>query len=247
MLFGLNDANTPVPGQTAQRTYHTPNQAVPRIWDKTTPAGITPIDSIRPKPADVISKKLDVSLVNYWNSLPPNSMVTLWHEANDQNQNQQATQIKAMHQHANQLIKSHGIKVEYGVILGGYPIWHQNQRMSDWVPPLPHGSWIGCDTYANSWDNPPATPQNLFGRFTDQAKLASPYSQLLVTETNVGEDMATLQEDWLNACLDFAIINHYIGFCPWGNPQLGKNIALLDRNVLSDLARRASTSALAHV
>lgn len=241
MLFGLNSANLPVDGQTLQRTYHVPGEGVPPPDGSATEPGILPIDSIRPPAAEVVSGSLDSALTQYWGSLPAGSLVTLWHEANDPNEGQDAPMILAMHRHAV-TVAGAVPNVHYGAIVGAFPLWHLGQQLSAWAPPTVE--WLGVDGYAMSWDNPAATPELIFGPFTTQAGMLSGDIKLLVTETNVDTALEARQEAWLLAVQQYAQQAGYVGFNGWANTAHAPNIPAIPAAVCALLAQACTAAAI---
>lgn len=232
MLFGLNDANLAVPGQTLSRTYHTPEEGIPVKWNKQLQPGILPIDSIRPDAATLKNNPPEITqaLASYWRTLPTGSLVTLWHEGNDPNEKQDAPVLKNAHRVAASVAK--GIGVHYGVIVGAYPLFHLGQTLEAWVP---HDTlWLGVDGYGHLWDE---DVSEVFGPFVSQAKEFVPGARLMITETNVGGGITSAQSVWMNQALAFAQANNFVAFNGWANPERVPDVPAIDPALAAELAQ----------
>ena len=240
MLFGLNDANLVVPGQTLSRTYHTPEEGIPVKWDKQIQPGILPIDSIRPdvSAARTEPSKFAEALANYWRTLPRDSLVTLWHEGNDPNEKQDAPLLKTAHSIAASVAK--GIGVYYGVIVGAYPLFHLGQTLEAWVPQ--NTLWLGVDGYGHTWDS---MVSEVFGPFVAQAREFVPNAKLMITETNVGADNTSAQSAWMNQALDYAHMNNFIAFNGWSSPEHAPGVPEIPPSLAAELAQACTGATFA--
>jgi len=128
-----------VPLAKTVRIYYDPVNVFPSTWPQRVGKGIWVTLSIRPKPSDLLSGKLDARLKALINSAPPHSELTVWHEnypgdplGYPHSVNNPRTAV-AMQRYMERLVK--GSNVGFGVIISG--------------PALAETAWIarGLDWY----------------------------------------------------------------------------------------------------
>jgi len=134
-----------VPGAQDVRIYYDTPNFFPRTWPRK-PKGAWVTLSLRPRPADLLSGKLNARLKRLLRSAPAHAELTFWHENEPGNPlgyskkvNNARTNI-AMLEYGEKLVK--GTKVKFGQIICAPAI-----RMRTWI--APGLDWYGVDIFAN--------------------------------------------------------------------------------------------------
>ena len=135
-----------VPLAKAVRVYYDAVNVFPTTWPQRAGKGVWVTLSIRPKPSDLLSGKLDKQLKALISSAPPNSELAVWHENYPGNPlgyphsvNNPRTAV-AMQKYMEKLVK--GSNVKFGVIISG----PANQEIK-WIA---RGlDWYGVDLFDN--------------------------------------------------------------------------------------------------
>jgi hypothetical protein len=156
-----------VPLAKAVRVYYDTVNDFPSTWPQRAGKGVWVTLSIRPRPSDLLSGKLDKRLKTLIDSAPPNSNLAVWHENYPGNPlgyphsvNNPRTAV-AMQKYMERLVK--GSNVRFGVIISGPAI----QEMK-WIA---RGlDWYGVDLFDNKryWDRDKTlNKQKLWTRMTN--------------------------------------------------------------------------------
>ena len=134
-----------IPRAQDVRVYYDEENVFPAKWPtRATGAWVTL--SLRPKPSDLLSGKLDAQLKALFRSAPAHSEVTFWHENEPGDPLKYAPSINnarsnvAMLKYGEKLVK--GTKVKFGQI-----ICAPANQMQKWI--APKLDWYGIDLFAN--------------------------------------------------------------------------------------------------
>lgn len=214
MLFGSNHPE-PIAGQTAYRLYYGGKNGIPVVMPMV-PAGMTPIISIRPDIELLLAWELDKNIRGYFQNcfqiFGAPVLMTAYHEANDPKEEQDPAKILAVHKHMAKLAAD-SMLVYYGVIVGCYPVQHESQDLTKWIPP--GMDWAGMDGYRVE---PTDTPEAVFDPARSQLERLA--HSVLITETNVFTDSAEdlqAQADWMIDALSYADAHGMAGFLVYYN------------------------------
>lgn len=143
-----------VPRAQDVRIYYDGENVFPATWP-TWAKGAWVTLSLRPKPADLLSGRLNAQLKALFASAPAHSEVTFWHENEPGNPLKYSASVNrartnvAMLRYGEKLVK--GTKVKFGQI-----ICAPANQMQKWI--APRLDWYGIDLFANpNYENPDGT------------------------------------------------------------------------------------------
>jgi hypothetical protein len=143
-----------IPRARDVRVYYDAENVFPAAWP-TRAEGAWVTLSLRPRPADLLSGKLDARLKALLASAPAHSELTFWHENEPGDPLKYSRSVnnartnKAVLEYGEKLVK--GTKVKFGQI-----ICAPARRMRDWI--APGLDWYGVDIFANpNFENPDRT------------------------------------------------------------------------------------------
>ncbi len=143
-----------IPRAQDVRIYYDAENVFPATWP-TRARGAWVTLSLRPKPADLLSGKLNARLKALFGSAPAHSEVTFWHENEPGNPLQYSRSVNrartnvAMLKYGEKLVT--GTRVKFGQI-----ICAPANQMQKWI--APGLDWYGIDLFANpNYENPDGT------------------------------------------------------------------------------------------
>ena len=167
IAFGVNRHYYPaftaaVPGTRSVRIYYDAENVFPGHWPDQLPGAWATL-SIRPRPRDLLSGKLDGPIRNLLGTAPDHSELSIWHEAGPGNPLGYPDYVNAdnmFHMHAYMQHLCTGTNVRYGSIICG-----PANQCQPWLGR--NLDWYGVDLYDNSrYHNPDGTlnPAKLYSR-----------------------------------------------------------------------------------
>jgi hypothetical protein len=238
-LFGANHVLTGST-QNVLRIYNQPDEDVPAAFpgrNQTIPPGLVGCVSFRPNVAAVIAGDLDEQLTAYFRAAPAGSLVTAWHEGNGSH-GITAADFRAMHVHLANLALAVAPHIFYGAIIDAYPVNHEGQQLSEWVPPAVQ--FVGIDGYQGPKSS--TTADDVFAECEAQLAAIPGMGPRLVTETNTADGD---QAAWLTDVAAFAFAHNYVGYLVFtGGPAGSEQMPPVPAALVDLLGIMAATAAI---